>query len=335
MPRRERLRRHHRAHRPRSLGTPARSRSPSAPCAGWPASPGVEVVLLSGRTAVDLAERVRVGGARYLGNHGLEHGQLPRHTRAESLRVVADPSHDGHLAASRALAEAVPREIGRAMAHRRAEVPGRHLLVPHGPRHPRGRAARAADRRSPRPGRAASSASPGKRYLELRPPGATEKRDAVAWLLRDRRPATVILIGDDVSDALAFAVLREAREAGSVRGLAVGVHALARRPAAGPRGGRRHPRLAARDGALPGRASTGRCAPLTRRHEPAVIGDQLPMAPRGRAAGPGPRPAVVGSRMPGRMPRTSVPMAATTRPRRMGQDSESGLASAGASRMYM
>jgi trehalose-phosphatase len=66
----------------------------------------------------------------------------------------------------------------------------------------------------------------GKRYLELRPPGATEKRDAVAWLLRERRPATAILIGDDVSDALAFAVLREARAAGSLGGLAIGVRAL-------------------------------------------------------------------------------------------------------------
>jgi trehalose-6-phosphatase len=71
---------------------------------------------------------------------------------------------------------------------------------------------------------------PGKRYLELRPPGATEKRDAVAWLLRERRPATAILIGDDVSDALAFVVLRQARASGSLDGLAVGVHAFAEVP---------------------------------------------------------------------------------------------------------
>ena len=189
------------------------------------ALPGVEVVLLSGRTAVDLARRVRVGGATYLGNHGLERGELARGAHAESLRVVADPSHDGHLAASRALAEALPREIGEPWLIVEPKFPALTFWYRSAPDIPTAarRVRAVVDRLDPD---GQFERFPGKRYLELRPPGATEKRDAVAWLLRERRPATVILVGDDVSDALAFGVLREARVAGSVRGLAIGVRAL-------------------------------------------------------------------------------------------------------------
>jgi trehalose-phosphatase len=193
------------------------------------AVPGVEVVLLSGRTAMDLAGRVRVGGATYLGNHGLERGELPRGARAESLRVVADPSHDGHLAASRALAEALPREIGEPWLIVEPKFPAVTFWYRSAPDIPSAaRRVRAVVDRLDPDGR--FERFPGKRYLELRPPGATQKRDAVAWLLSERRPATVILIGDDLSDALAFEVLREARAAGSLRGLAVAVHAFAEVP---------------------------------------------------------------------------------------------------------
>lgn len=191
--------------------------------------PGVEVVLLSGRTAEDLAGRVRVGAATYLGNHGLEHGELPRGARAESLHVTADASHDGHLAASRALAEALPREIGEAWLIVEPKFPAVTFWYRSAPDIPdAARRVRAVVDRLDPDGR--FERFPGKRYLELRPPGATEKRDAVAWLLHARRPATAIIIGDDVSDALAFAVLREARAAGSLDGLALGVHALAEVP---------------------------------------------------------------------------------------------------------
>lgn len=190
------------------------------------AMPGVEVVLLSGRTARDLAGRVRVGGATYLGNHGLEQGTLPRGARAESLVVVADPSHDGHLAESRALAEAVPSEIGEPwliVEHKHPAVTFWFRTAPDIPEAAR-RVRAIVDRLDPH-GR--FERFPGKRYLELRPPGATEKRDAVAWLLRDRRPATAVVIGDDTSDGLAFAVLQQARATDAIDALAVGVHAFA------------------------------------------------------------------------------------------------------------
>ena len=48
--------------------------------------PGVSVVVLSGRTAWDVAARVRVGNVTYLGNHGMERGYLARGGRPEKLR---------------------------------------------------------------------------------------------------------------------------------------------------------------------------------------------------------------------------------------------------------
>ena len=38
--------------------------------------PGVHVAVLSGRSAPDVAARVRVGNVTYLGNHGMERGFL-------------------------------------------------------------------------------------------------------------------------------------------------------------------------------------------------------------------------------------------------------------------
>jgi trehalose-phosphatase len=193
--------------------------------------PGVEVVLLSGRTAADLAARVRVGGATYLGNHGLESGRLPRGGLAEAMAVTADASHDGHLAESRALAAAVPDAIGQPWLIVEPKFPALTFWYRSAPDIPE--AARqvgaVVDQLDP-DGR--FERFPGKRCLELRPPGASAKRDAFAWLLADRRPATVVLIGDDTSDAEAFVVLCEARAAGRVAGLAVGVHAHLEVPAA-------------------------------------------------------------------------------------------------------
>jgi trehalose 6-phosphate phosphatase len=188
------------------------------------AVPGVEVVVLSGRTAPDVAGRVRVGGATYLGNHGLETGYLPRGGRAEELVVAADPTHDAFSAEAERLAVDVPAALGEPWIIVERKPPavtfwfrtapdtaaaGREVLAVVDRLDPAGRFER----------------FPGRRALELRPPGATAKRDAFATLLRERRPAFAVLIGDDRSDAEAFAVLRAARGAGRLRGLAVAVHA--------------------------------------------------------------------------------------------------------------
>jgi trehalose-phosphatase len=194
-------------------------------------TPGVDVALLSGRAAADVAGRVRIGGAAYLGNHGLERGYLPRRQRVSSLRVelVTVPAADA------ALAERVAADVARRIAEP-------WLVVEHKPPtvafHFRG--APDVDAAGERVRAAVEEADPGRvlvrfpgrRVLELRPPGAPEKGDAMRLLLEEHRPAVAFVLGDDVSDALAFETLRRAREAGEVDGLAVAVQARAEAPPA-------------------------------------------------------------------------------------------------------
>jgi trehalose-phosphatase len=66
--------------------------------------------------------------------------------------------------------------------------------------------------------------SVGRRSLELRAAGASDKGTAMSRLIHERHPDLVIALGDDPSDALAFEALRKARAGGQVRSsLAVAV----------------------------------------------------------------------------------------------------------------
>lgn len=192
-------------------------------------TPGVHVALLSGRIVGDLAARTRVGGAIYLGNHGVERALLPRGGRAESLRPVTD----GSLAAYEPDAERLAVEVARSIPepwliverkgpsvafHFRSapDVPAARLRVLEAI----GRAD--AARRFVR--------FPGRRIVELRPPGAAGKRDTLRSLVDELRPAAVFMLGDDAADAEAFLVLRELRDGGRLRGLAIAVQAQPEMP---------------------------------------------------------------------------------------------------------
>lgn len=185
---------------------------------------GVHVAVLSGRTAVDVARRVRVGGAMYLGNHGLERGALPRGASAERLAVAYEASMTGHMAAAERIATAMPRHVPDAwlVVERKAPAVAFHF-----------RAAPDVDAAGDRIAAALDSLDPdggfvrfrGRRVLELRPPGAPAKGDALRRLIGEIRPAAVIALGDDRSDAEGFDVLREARAAGAIAGIALAVRA--------------------------------------------------------------------------------------------------------------
>ena len=72
---------------------------------------GVEVAFLSGRTALDLADRVRVGGSSYLGDHGSQRAFARRGFRPSALRVTHDPVDPVLEAVVQALVEGVPRAV--------------------------------------------------------------------------------------------------------------------------------------------------------------------------------------------------------------------------------
>ncbi|MFL5685859.1 MAG: trehalose-phosphatase [Chloroflexota bacterium] len=186
------------------------------------------LAVLTGRLVADVATRVRVGGIEYLGDHGLEHGRLPRGGRAERLVVTTDPTFDVHRDTAETLATAVAAQLGAppwlfverkgpsvAFHVRQAEdIPAaraavvetidaveRRLGLGHGLAHYRGRS-----------------------VVDLRPKDAGGKREAVEELVARDRPGGVAVLGDEMSDIDAFEAVLAARTAGEIVGVTVAVH---------------------------------------------------------------------------------------------------------------
>lgn len=188
--------------------------------------PGVHVALISGRTASDLAGRVRIGGATYVGNHGVERGHLPRRRRAETLRIEIAPLPPHFSTLATALADAVEAGIGEPWMVVERKIPAVTFHYRGAPDVPAAAAQvlEIVDRVDT--GREMVR-FPGRRALELRPPGAPAKGEAMRALLDEHRPAVAFMLGDDRYDARAFEVLRAARAAGEIQGLALAVAAHA------------------------------------------------------------------------------------------------------------
>lgn len=192
--------------------------------------PGVVVAVLSGRTAWDVAARVRVGNVIYLGNHGMERGYLPRGGRPEKLRVTVIGASAAEAALAERLADEVPRLVSDAWLIVERKPPTVAFHYRQAPDvEAAGRQVRAAvDELDPG---GLLERFPGRRILELRPPGAIAKGEAFRALLQELKPGSVFMLGDDVSDAMAFAVLRAERGAGRTEGVAVAIQARAEVPA--------------------------------------------------------------------------------------------------------
>ena len=185
------------------------------------------VAILTGRTAADVAGRVRVGGITYLGDHGLQTGALPRGRGPGSIVTTFRAGHEASHAPAEILAARVPDVLGRPpwlFVERKGPSVAFHVR-------------QAEDRVAARAAVEAAIAEVnrelpendlahyrGRLVVDLRPRTAGGKREAFEGLLADVRPATVVAFGDDLSDADGFAVLRAARDAGIiVDGLAVAV----------------------------------------------------------------------------------------------------------------
>jgi trehalose 6-phosphate phosphatase len=184
------------------------------------------VAILTGRAAADVAARVRVGGISYLGDHGLQIGTFPRGRPAEVIVATIAAGHEASLEPAAILADRVPVLLGSPswlFVERKGPSVAFHV------RQAEDRAAaRSAveaaiemvDRELPAHELAHYR---GRLVVDLRPRSAGGKREALERLMADVRPTGVIAFGDDVSDADAFAVLRFARDAGAIDGLAIGV----------------------------------------------------------------------------------------------------------------
>lgn len=184
------------------------------------------IAVLTGRTVADVASRVRVGGVRYLGDHGLQSGGHPRGTRAEALVTTYQAGHEASVKPAARLAERVPELLGRpAWLFVERKGPSVAFHVRQADDRVAARAAvvaaiETADRDLPDHDLAHYR---GRLVVDLRPRAAGGKAEAFEALVRELDPATVIALGDDSSDADAFVVLRRERGAGRLDGLAVGV----------------------------------------------------------------------------------------------------------------
>lgn len=235
----------------------------------------LRVVVLSGRTARDVAARVRVGGIEYHGDHGLQAGFLARRVPAERLGATSDPALAPLVDGVRALGVAVSTTLGRpdwlfvedkgpsvAFHFRAAPDPDVAAALV-------GAAVEAALAGHPRgDGQPGFARFDGRRIVELRPAGAAGKGATMARFLASGSFDVAIVLGDDRSDAQAFEAVAVARAAGRLAAsLTLAVHGSAETPpevvaaadlmVAGPRQAARA--LAALAGALrdgaPGRSS--------------------------------------------------------------------------------
>ena len=190
------------------------------------------LAILSGRTALDVAGRVRVGGLTYLGDHGLQGGDLPVGVAAERLRVVHDPRLAGHHVVARRLGDEVERLLGGAawlFVEPKGPSVAFHFRAADDVPAARARVLAALDD--------AGAALPavlrgprfrqveGRRVVELRPEDAGAKGEAVVRLLERHGSTAALVIGDDRSDAEAFAVVAREHAAGRLAAsLLLGVH---------------------------------------------------------------------------------------------------------------
>lgn len=187
----------------------------------------LRVAILTGRTVADAAARIRVGGIEYLGDHGLQSGWLPRGGDPAGLVTAYEPGLEDHVPVAEALASGVGDRLGHP-TWLYVEAKGPSVAF-----HFRGAPDREAARTAVRTALEATESEVGAHGLvhyrgrlvvDLRPIEAGGKAEAMTRLLDRQRPAAVVALGDDVSDADAFAVLRSARESGAIDGLAVAIH---------------------------------------------------------------------------------------------------------------
>ncbi len=197
----------------------------------------ITVVALTGRSVAQAQEMVGLDTVVYSGNHGAEWWE----EGAASIEPAAEP----YLERMQEIAKAVERGITTPGAL--LEDKGVSLSV-----HYRNTAEPDAVRSDILDFLDAHakgmSIREGKMVVEVRPPVELSKGEAVRSFTRRKGLASALVLGDDRTDAEAFAVVREMRDAGAIHGLCAAI-ATADAPAE---------LLASADYALADTAATGR-----------------------------------------------------------------------------
>ncbi len=201
---------------------------------GAHANARVMVAVLSGRDAADVARRVGVAGPRYLGQHGIEEARLPDPTRSGEASVSIDPA----LAARGRELEAVAAQAAAMIGHpdwlviepKGASV-GLHYRRASDPERARSALLAALGQLDREPGGAGILLMESRRVVELRPVDAHGKGVATSRLIDATGPGSVLILGDDRTDAEAFDVVRRWRSASGRPAMVVGVSGAGETPA--------------------------------------------------------------------------------------------------------
>jgi trehalose-phosphatase len=192
----------------------------------------VQLAVLTGRIVADVAARVRVGGVEYLGDHGLEHGRLPRGGRAERLVTTTDPAFDIHRDPAETLASGVAEELGRPpwlFVERKGPSVAFHVRQADDVAAARAQVVEAIGTVERRSGLVHGLAHyRGRSVVDLRPREAGGKREAVERLLERHRPGAVAVLGDEMSDIDAFEAVIAARRGTPLVGATIAVHGVSR-----------------------------------------------------------------------------------------------------------
>lgn len=172
------------------------------------------VSIVTGRPAavvVSLAGAAAVDHLVVLGHYGEE-----RWTCADGL--VAPPEPAGLTAARRLLPERLARLVSRGV---RLEEKGLSVAVhTRAADDPDGALLEATDVVRDVAAETGLAVNEGRYVVELRAPGAADKRDAIRALVAERRPKAVLFAGDDLVDLPAYQAVEEFRASG---GAGVGV----------------------------------------------------------------------------------------------------------------
>lgn len=190
------------------------------------------VAVLSGRAAGDVAARVGVPGLRYLGQHGIENARLPAGPGSRPV-IETDPGLAARGAALERLADRAAAHLGRPawlVIERKGASVGLHYRRAERSDDARSAIHAALDAVAGTPGTADADRLESRRVVELRPRGVHGKGEATRRLIDQTGPASVLILGDDRTDADGFRAVRDLREAGGVRALVVGVSGAAETP---------------------------------------------------------------------------------------------------------
>jgi trehalose-phosphatase len=192
------------------------------------ARPGrVTTAVLTGRTVADAAERIRVGGIEYHGDHGLQQAATARGGRVARVVGTAEPHWDRHRPAAEVLAREVAAELGAPawlFVERKGPSVAFHVRLADDVVAARTAVLEAIERVELREGLHDHGLAHyrGRSVVDLRPTGAGGKREAVERLIERHRPGGVVALGDELSDVDAFEAVRAAARA-SVIEIGVGV----------------------------------------------------------------------------------------------------------------